>query len=128
MTVYYDEKNTIIETEYGQNGKVKRVVETDELGIGTREYEYDSEGRIAKATLTFEGEILATSGSPGANYYTIPYSSTDVHTYEYSEKGFIVYTDWTLQSDGSDEAGRYADEYVIDEYGGSEMVGERVTL
>ena len=126
-TEYYDETNTITEVEYGQNGKVKRVVTTDELHTDVQEYEYDSEGRVSKATHTYEGEVLATGGLPGTDY-TIPHSSTNVQTYEYSEGGFFVYTDWTLQNDGSYDAGRYVDEYVIDEYGGSEMVGERVTL
>lgn len=126
-TEYYDETNTIAEAEYGQNGKIERVVTTDELHTEIQEYEYDSEGRISKATLTYEGEAFATRGLPGTDY-TIPYSSINVQTYEYSEGGFIVYTDWTEQRDGSHDAGRYTDEYVIDEYGGSEMVGERVTL
>ncbi len=97
----------ITEIEYGQNGKVKRVVATGD-STEIREYEYDSEGRISKATLTLEGE----------------YSMTNVSTYEYSGGGFTLYVDIVDSSYGFHQV--YRETYVINEYGEAERVGEPI--
>lgn len=105
------------EYEYGQNGKIIREVSMNDTGrIGevqvittsTREYEYDSEGRLIKMTISQEDN----SGG----------SSITVLTYEYSGEGFTTYEN----AEGSHGAYRIIRNYVIDEYGSGEMVGEPI--
>lgn len=113
----YKGKETV-EYEYGQNGKKIRQVSTNDTGrIGevqvittsTWEYEYDSEGRLSKMTLSIEGDLNG--------------SGVSVTTYEYSGEGFTTYENAEGNYYG---AYRITSEYVIDEYGWGEMVGEPI--
>lgn len=118
---YPDGGKQVEEYEYGQNGKMIRSIGMNDTGrrgtaivIGrwTSEYEYDSEGRLSKITNLSESE-----GSPR--------SMTTVTTFEYSEGGYIEYTDSEGINDmGDHDADRITRKYVIDEYGRNEMVGE----
>lgn len=115
--IWLDPNGTMISEFKWQNGKLIRVVHTTEDSIETQVYEYGSDGRISKLAGTYE-------------YDNGEYTNSHAYvcTYDYSEGGFILYTDWTFQSHDIYNTGRTAEEYVVDEYGGSEQVGERVTF
>lgn len=104
----------VSEYEYGQDGKMIRqsmMNDSSSDGIATSiwEYEYDSEGRLSKRTIRGE--------------YSLG-SSISVTTYEYSGKGFTTYEN----TEYSDSSGNYrmTTNYVINEYGEFEMVGEPI--
>lgn len=97
------------EYEYGQNGKLIRMVRIDTGSIivtNTIEYEYDSEGRLSKT-------INSQEDNPGG-------SSIIVTVWEYSEGGFTTYEN----VEGYQGTYKITSEYVVNEYGEAEMVGE----
>lgn len=106
------------EFEYGQNGKCIRRVsvvsrghvesETYLTDISEFEYEYDSSGRLSKETIT-----EMQDGEAGSKY---------VNTYEYSEGGFTVYTNWEL--DFFERSSSTINYVITNEYGDSEIAGE----